>query len=140
MPQPTHRQLRRFCEIDGWEETKSARGKTPDHYRYRKVLGDGQILRTKVSHGSGSIEDPRMWARIWKEQLGLTSEQQFWEALQSGEAAARHDVASTAEPEHVPRELFWQLVHRVGLTEREAAALSKEEAVQRMSDFWLSGG
>lgn len=81
-----------------------------------------------------------MWAKIWKEQLGLASEQQFWDTLKSGEAVTRRDDACAPEPEHVPHELFWQLVNRVGLSEREAAALSKEEAVQRMSDFWLSGG
>lgn len=143
MPQPTHAQLRRFCEIDGWEETTSARGKVPDHYRYRKRLADGTLLRTKVSHGSGSIEDPRLWSKIWKHDLGLQSEQKFWDALSSRKAVIRpgDEVAAPAgEPgAHLPRDLFWALVKTVGLSEQEAAALSKEEAVARMTEHWSRG-
>jgi len=139
VPQPTHAQLRRFCELDGWQETKSVRGKVPDHYRYRKTLADGTLLRTKVSHGSGSVEDPGLWAHIWKRQLGLQSEQQFWDTLKSGEPVARPgDVVAQQAPaaERLPRDLFWALVHTVGLSEQEAAGLSKQEAVARMTEYW----
>jgi hypothetical protein len=44
------------------------------------VLPDGTILRTKVSHGRGEIGDPGLW-RIWHEQLGLESEDDFRRAL-----------------------------------------------------------
>lgn len=140
MPQPTYKNLRRFCEVDGWTETKSARGTTPDHFRYRKVLPDGTILKTKVSHGNGSVEDPTLWSRIWKHQLGLTSEQDFWKALSSGDEVTRPSNHAPqpvpAQPVHLPRELFWLLVHNIGLSEQEAAALSKEEAVTRMNEHY----
>src|SRR5690349_16152560 len=41
VPQPRFGDLRRFCEIDGWSKDKGARGKTGDHDRYIKQLGDG---------------------------------------------------------------------------------------------------
>jgi hypothetical protein len=38
---------KRFCENDGWELYK-----TTDHYYYRKLLSNGEVLYTKVSMGS----------------------------------------------------------------------------------------
>ena len=71
MPPPSFDDLRRFVEIDTWEELERVRGGAGDHRRYRKVLADGTILRTRVSHGSGEIGDAGLWKRIWRDQLGL---------------------------------------------------------------------
>ena len=60
---PTWKELKRYCEADGWELYKNT-----DHYFYRKQLPDGIILRTKVSKGTGGI--PRiLWREILKKQL-----------------------------------------------------------------------
>ncbi len=45
---PSWKELKRFCDRDGWELYK-----TTDHYFYRKRLANGDILFTKVSMGSG---------------------------------------------------------------------------------------
>ncbi len=47
---PSWKELRRFCERDGWLLVKST-----DHDFYEKELSDGTILRVKVSRGSGEI-------------------------------------------------------------------------------------
>lgn len=47
---PSWKELKRFCDRDGWEFYKET-----DHYFYRKILNDGTVLRTKVSKGSGEI-------------------------------------------------------------------------------------
>lgn len=65
---PTWRELKRYCERNGW-----TRYKDTDHYFYRKVLDDGTILRTKVSKGSGEIHYS-MWQSILKKQLQTTQE------------------------------------------------------------------
>lgn len=65
---PSWRDLKRFCERDGWELYKST-----DHYFYRKVDENGDIRRTKVSRGSGEIHD-HLWKEILKKQLGVTEE------------------------------------------------------------------
>ena len=56
---PSWRDLRRFCERDGWELYKDS-----DHYFYRKVETD-KTRKTKVSKGTGEIER-RMWQDILK--------------------------------------------------------------------------
>ncbi len=65
---PSWKELRRFCERDGWELYKET-----DHYYYRKILPDGSVLRTKVSQGSGQI-GYYLWREILKKQLQTTQE------------------------------------------------------------------
>ena len=65
---PKWKELKRFCDNDGWEMYKKT-----DHYYYRKRLEDGTILYTKVSKGSGEIHE-KMWKRIRSQQLCVTQE------------------------------------------------------------------
>jgi len=65
---PRWRELKRFCENDGWELYKDT-----DHYYYRKIDEDGTIRRTKVSKGSGEIHS-HMWKSILKDKLQVTKE------------------------------------------------------------------
>ncbi|NMB26031.1 MAG: type II toxin-antitoxin system HicA family toxin [Firmicutes bacterium] len=65
---PSWRDLKRFCERDGWELYKRT-----DHDFYRKMMPDGSIKRTKVSRGSGQIQS-RLWKLILGKQLQVTQE------------------------------------------------------------------
>lgn len=66
---PTFKELRRYCEADGWELYKET-----DHYFYRKKLPNGDLLLTKVSNGTGEING-NLWKRILKKQLQTTQEE-----------------------------------------------------------------
>lgn len=65
---PRWKELKRFCERDGWELYKDT-----DHYFYRKTDKNGNIRMTKVSKGSGEIH-AKMWREILKKQLQVTQE------------------------------------------------------------------
>ncbi|MBE5858318.1 MAG: type II toxin-antitoxin system HicA family toxin [Lachnospiraceae bacterium] len=65
---PKWKELKRFCDRDGWELYKDT-----DHYFYRKIDADGSIRRTKVSKGSGEIHSG-MWKMILKNQLQVTQD------------------------------------------------------------------
>lgn len=65
---PRWKELKRFCDRDGWELYKDT-----DHYFYRKIDEDGRIRMTKVSKGSGEIHT-YMWKEILKKQLQVTQE------------------------------------------------------------------
>ena len=65
---PSWKELKRFCERDGWELYKNT-----DHYFYRKIDEDGNIRRTKVSRGNGEIKG-YLWKEILKKQLQVTEE------------------------------------------------------------------
>jgi hypothetical protein len=65
---PRWKELKRFCERDGWELYKDT-----DHYFYRKIMDDGVVKITKVSRGSHEIPK-RLWKEILKRQLKVTEE------------------------------------------------------------------
>jgi hypothetical protein len=136
LPQPRFSDIRRFCEIDGWEELGRTRGGTGDHWRYRKLLADGTVLRTRASHGDEQIGDPGLWQRIWKQQLGLESEQQFWDALGTGQPTprAKHELAVLAGPS-IPAWVVQGLL-QAGVPEREIRALDSDEARCRLEEIW----
>lgn len=65
---PNWKELKRFCENDGWELYKDT-----DHYFYRKQMPNGTLKRTKVSKGSGEIKGS-LWKEILSKQLQVTKE------------------------------------------------------------------
>ncbi len=65
---PSWRDLKRFCERDGWELYK-----VTDHYYFRKRDDNGYLKRTKVSKGSGEIHG-HLWNGILNRQLQMTKE------------------------------------------------------------------
>ena len=58
---PKWKELKRFCENDGWELYKDT-----DHYYYRKRDEDNNVRKTKVSKGSGEIPQTFMAGNIKK--------------------------------------------------------------------------
>ena len=48
---PRWKDLKRFCERDGWELYKNT-----DHYFYKKIDENENLRFTKVSRGSGEIK------------------------------------------------------------------------------------
>lgn len=136
MARPRWSDLRRFCEIDGWEQRGRTRGGTGDHFRYRKVLDDRRVLRTKASHGNDEIGDQTLWHHILRDQLELESEEEFWEALRTGEPVARVR-AEPARPTG-PSMPTWVVsgLLRAGVAEAEIRQMSPEEARQRLEQLW----
>jgi hypothetical protein len=65
---PSWKELKRFCENDGWEQYK-----VTDHYYYRKYDKNGNIRQTRVSMGTGDIHG-YVWKEILKKQLQVTME------------------------------------------------------------------
>ena len=65
---PSWKELRRFCENDGWELYKDT-----NHYYYRKHDKNGNLKRTKVSKGSGEIPK-NLFREILKKQLQVSKE------------------------------------------------------------------
>ncbi len=124
--------MRRFCEIDGWEQRRSATGRTGDHHRYKKHLPDGRILRTKASHSNAEI-GKALWRHIWKEQLAVENEEQFWEALRTGRPVDREAPAGPSRPT-LPGWLVQKLLGEVGLSEAELRDMTEDEARHRLHE------
>lgn len=65
---PSWRDIKKFCQNDGWEMYKQT-----DHCFYRKLMSDGTLKRTKISMGSGELSG-HLWEEILKRQLQVTRE------------------------------------------------------------------
>lgn len=72
---PKFGDLKKFCDKNGWVEIRNT-----DHWYYEKVLADGTVLRTKVSHALHKEIPKHLWKRILEKQLKIT-EIDFWNKL-----------------------------------------------------------
>jgi hypothetical protein len=138
---PTYAELKRFCEVDGWYDSDAQRGaKTGDHFRFGRVLRDGTRLRTRVSHGSGSVRDPATFKDILRSQLRVT-EEQFWLAVDEGEAPHRlGDTAPEPPGPGLPYDLVKNLTARAGMLLGDVLAMTKEQAVAAWQEWLTKGG
>ena len=130
LPQPTHRDLRRFCELDEWDHRRT------DHDRYTKTLPDGTILRTKVSFGAGGVDDPALWTRIWREQLALPSEDEFWRVLEEERPADRDTPPGVVVEPVVLKGWVVDHLYRAGYSDDAIAAMSEEQAIELVHEHW----
>ena len=72
---PKFRDLKKYCEKNGWVMIRNT-----DHWYYEKVLADGTLLQTKVSHAVHKEIPSNIWRLILKKQLKI-SEDEFWKNL-----------------------------------------------------------
>ncbi|MET7396327.1 hypothetical protein ABZS66_22885 [Dactylosporangium sp. NPDC005572] len=135
-PTPTRQDHQKFCEIEGWEPVRTARGRTGTHHlTYELALPDGRILRTRISHPPDrSTYGPGIWSHILRDQLDVT-EDVFWKCVRDGVKPARgRPELPAAEP--IPAEVVHLLITRVGLTEPDVARMTKDEAITRLNQYW----
>lgn len=137
-PAPTRADHQRFCEVEGWEPVRDARGKTGTHHiTYELALPDGGVLRTRVSHPANRTEyGVDMWKHILRDQLRV-DEATFWTCVRDGSPPDRGSRASPTES--LPAGLVALLIRTVGVPESEVAAMTKEEAIERANEFWTTG-
>lgn len=72
---PKFGDLKRYCDKNGWVEIRNT-----DHWYYEKVLANGTLLRTKISHAVTKEIPMNLWNRILYKQLKIT-EREFWSKL-----------------------------------------------------------
>ncbi len=127
---PTWGQLRRFCERQGFRQS------TTDHDFYDKVLPDGSTAGTKISFGLAETEavPSSLWPRIWKRQLRLRSEDEFWRGFDGGPVAFDLPQGEESAPP-LPDYLARHLREARHLSEDAIVALSRAEA-QRLLNEW----
>ena len=72
---PKFGDLKRYCDRNRWVLVRDT-----DHWYYERVLNDGTVLRTKVSHAISKEIPKNLWERILRKQLHI-NEQDFWKGL-----------------------------------------------------------
>jgi hypothetical protein len=137
-PQSTRQDHDKFCSVEGWTPVRDARGRTGTHHvTYELHLPDGRVLRTRISHPPDrTTYGSSIWSHILRDQLGV-SEEEFWACVRDGIKPERG--VPEAPPDALPADLVYLLIMRVGLAEKEVAAMTKAEAVERLNRYWAAG-
>lgn len=137
-PAPTHADHEAFCKAEGWQPVRDARGKTGTHHvTYELHLHDGRILRTRISHPvNRDTYGPRIWTHILRDQLDV-DQAAFWACVRDGIKPDRGEPEAAAGA--LPADLVHLLLTRVRLSEAEVAAMSKDQAIARMQQYWTTG-
>jgi hypothetical protein len=137
-PQPTREDHERFCQTEGWRRVRDARGRSGTHHvAYEIDLPDGRILRTRVSHPVDRTAYGRsIWGHILRDQLQV-DEAAFWACVQDKVVPDRGVPVPPAEA--LPADLVHLLLSRVGLSETEILAMTKEQAIARLYAYWIDG-
>lgn len=137
-PQPTREDHERFCQGEGWQRVRDARGRSGTHHvTYESGLPDGRTLRTRISHPIDRTSyGPSLWSHILRDQLDV-DEAAFWACVQDKVPPGRGMPAMPAGA--LPADLFQLLRSRVGLSEAEVLAMTKEQAIARLHAYWIDG-
>jgi len=138
-PQPTRQDHDKFCQVERWRAVRDARGRRGTHHiTYELELPDGRILRTRISHPINRCDyGPSMWRHILRDQLQV-SESEFWACVQDGIRPDRG--APVPRTRSLPADLVHLLITKVGLTEAEVAAMSRNDAIARLQQHWAADG
>jgi hypothetical protein len=134
---PTWGEIEEFLKIDGWEQlAPSARGgSSQDHIFFEKLLEDGRVLVTHISHSRKKRPSPGRFSLILRDQIEV-SRNEFWAALQSGKPVARPVPLESEEVvEHEPW-VVETLARDAQMSPEEIDALSPEEAREIARDPW----
>lgn len=126
-----------FCKIEHWKPVLNALGqKVRHHANYELALHDGRILRTRISRPvDRTTYGASLWGAILKDQLEVTVDQ-FWACVKDGSLP---DRGTPEVPQNaLPLELVILLTRTAKIPEETVAAMTKEEAVKAMNDFWTA--
>lgn len=134
-PPATRQDHVRFCDAEGWDRIRDARGRTGTHHlTYEFHCPDGRVLRTRIPHAADhTAYGPSLWSHILRDQLDVT-EGEFRACVHDGVIPDRG--APVLPVGALPADLVHLLITRVGLAESEVAAMTKDEAVQRLNRHW----
>jgi hypothetical protein len=138
-PTPTRADHQRFCETEGWKPVRNARGGTGTHHvTFELELPDGRILRTRISHPPDRTDyGARLWSHILRDQL-CVDEAAFWACLRDGVVPNRGFPPPPVQ-ESTPTQVIYLLLNEVGLPEQQVGAMSKQEAIDRLNQYWTTG-
>lgn len=85
---PTWGDIEAFLAADGWRQTPQHGGERQRHVFYEKVLEDGRVLQTHVSHSAQKSLSPGRFSNILRYQLEV-SKDEFWDCIRTGKPVDR---------------------------------------------------
>lgn len=134
-PQPTRAVHEQFVLNEGWHQVPSTH-----HDTFELDLPDGRVLRTRISRPPDKTTyGARMWAHILRDQLDVTAGE-FWACVRDGVAPNRTpDHTAEKIDDAIPVEVVQLLIGRVELTRQTLIGMTREDAIGRLNEYWLTG-
>lgn len=134
---PTWGDVEEFLVADQWRRISANErgGRRQPHIFFEKLLPDGRLLQTHISHDRTSRISAGRFSGILKDQLEI-SRDEFWTAIRAGEPVDR--PVPLDEDEAVEHEawVIQILAGELHMSPDEIAALSEEEAQARVHAYW----
>lgn len=132
--QPFHSVHDRFCRAEGWQQVRDEQRESGAHaVTYELTLPDGRTLRSRVVLSPDRCYGPGVWKHILRDQLQV-SEPEFWACVRDGTPPERGVPKPAADA--LPVGLVHLLINRVGMPESEVMAMSKDQAIARLTQHW----
>lgn len=137
-PPATRTDHEAFCTTEGWTERKRATGKRGTHHvNYELPLPDGRILYTRISHPVDRTDyGPSIWSHILRDQLEVTADE-FWNCVSNQVLPDRGQAQPVAEA--IPVGVIRTLTQEAHIPEAEVRAMTKTEAIARVTHFYTTG-
>ena len=81
---PTWGDVEAFLRADGWRQVEKGErgGSRSRHVFYEKILDDGRVLQTHISHSRRKTLSPGRFSSVLRHQLEVSREQ-FWECIRT---------------------------------------------------------
>lgn len=139
-PAPTRNDHDRFCTTEGWTVVRGATGRPVAHHRtYELTVPSGDVFRTRISRPINAETYGRQrWAHILRDQLAVSAEE-FWACVKDGVPPDRGSATPEPPAEAIPLGVLMALKNEVGFSDEQLAAMTKDEAVARLNEYWASG-
>lgn len=104
---------------------------------YELALPDGSVLYTRISHPVDRTDyGPSIWAHILRDQLHVTAEE-FWDCVDHQVVPRRGEVPEVTDA--IPVGVIRALTVQARIPESEVHAMTKAEAIARLSEFYTTG-
>ena len=133
---PSWADVEKFLGVDGWRQIPAGErgGRRQTHIFFEKLLPDGRLLQTHISHDRSKKISPGRFGTILREQLEV-SRADFWEAIRSGEPVSRPVETEEAPVEH-DAWVIAVLVGELHMSAEEIEGLSEEQAIRLVHEHW----
>jgi hypothetical protein len=133
---PSWADVEKFLGVDGWRQIPAGErgGRRQTHVFFEKLLPNGRLLQTHISHDRSKKISSGRFGTILREQLEV-SRADFWEAIRSGEPVSRPAETEEAPVEH-DAWVIAVLVGELHMSAEEIEGLNEKEAVQLVHEHW----
>lgn len=134
---PTWGDIAAFLGVDGWREIPAGErgGRRQKHIFFEKLLENGRLLQTHISHDRDSRPGPHTFSLILKEQLEV-GRAEFWDAIRSGAPVSRPVPTESDDAVELPGWTIPVLQGSLHMSQEDMARLSEDEAIQLVNDYW----